>query len=406
MGGAAGHMKHPYEDGDITFGEMEELILVAMGGEFSGPVTEKVDGQNLFVTWKKDHLLSARNKGHLKNRGENAMDTQMIKEKFSDHSKEVREAFTRAHIELEDAMMGIAPPILEQLFREGRRFLNVEILWPEASNILEYPDPLIVLHNFCTVGDPGDIISDDKADAFRFGNRLESTRWFKDIRGPVSVDIEKSKNTDLRSKLFNDIKNLRNQHSLAEWHTLNNYYEEEVLSILKKCDIDVSVVDKILDRWVYGRKSGERGLSIRDAKKLFGDNQQFYDWFYDYDKNQIDDKMRELRQPFERIFLRLGTEVLENTKGVLIDDPVRQTKTEIDIRKKIATVTEMANANMLDDKTAERLKKQAKRLLWSGGKTRITATEGIVFDWGEKTYKLTGTFAPINQLLGILKYNS
>jgi hypothetical protein len=30
--------------------------------------------------------------------------------------------------------------------------------------------------------------------------------------------------------------------------------------------------------------------------------------------------------------------------------------------------------------------------------------EGIVFKYGGKVYKLTGAFAPVNQLLGITKY--
>ena len=36
-----------------------------------------------------------------------------------------------------------------------------------------------------------------------------------------------------------------------------------------------------------------------------------------------------------------------------------------------------------------------------GGVSNIVASEGLVFFYGGKTYKLTGTFAPLNQLLGI-----
>jgi hypothetical protein len=39
-----------------------------------------------------------------------------------------------------------------------------------------------------------------------------------------------------------------------------------------------------------------------------------------------------------------------------------------------------------------------------GGFDKIVPNEGIVFVYGGNTYKLTGAFAPLNQILGIFKY--
>jgi len=39
-----------------------------------------------------------------------------------------------------------------------------------------------------------------------------------------------------------------------------------------------------------------------------------------------------------------------------------------------------------------------------GGFDTIVPIEGIVFTYGGNTYKLTGSFAPVNQILGVLKY--
>ena len=44
------------------------------------------------------------------------------------------------------------------------------------------------------------------------------------------------------------------------------------------------------------------------------------------------------------------------------------------------------------------------RLNRIGGIDSIYPTEGIVFRYNGKLYKLTGTFAALNQLLGIIKY--
>ena len=40
----------------------------------------------------------------------------------------------------------------------------------------------------------------------------------------------------------------------------------------------------------------------------------------------------------------------------------------------------------------------------AGGFDKIVPSEGIVFDYKSNTYKLTGVFAPINQILGMSKF--
>jgi len=50
------------------------------------------------------------------------------------------------------------------------------------------------------------------------------------------------------------------------------------------------------------------------------------------------------------------------------------------------------------------LKRELQRLKDIGGMNTIVPTEGIVFTYNGKLYKLTGAFAPINQILGYLKF--
>ena len=51
------------------------------------------------------------------------------------------------------------------------------------------------------------------------------------------------------------------------------------------------------------------------------------------------------------------------------------------------------------------LKTQLDRIKRLGGFEKIVPAEGIVFTYGGDTYKLTGAFAPINQILGTLKFS-
>ena len=55
--------------------------------------------------------------------------------------------------------------------------------------------------------------------------------------------------------------------------------------------------------------------------------------------------------------------------------------------------------------TLDKLKVELDRIKKLGGFEKIVPVEGIVFTYGGETYKLTGAFAPVNQILGTLKYS-
>ena len=54
--------------------------------------------------------------------------------------------------------------------------------------------------------------------------------------------------------------------------------------------------------------------------------------------------------------------------------------------------------------TISKLELELKRIERLGGFDALVPSEGVVFTYGGHTYKLTGAFAPVNQILGVLKY--
>jgi hypothetical protein len=66
-------------------------------------------------------------------------------------------------------------------------------------------------------------------------------------------------------------------------------------------------------------------------------------------------------------------------------------------------IKELQTSN--DIKTLDKLKVELGRIQRLGGFEAIVPSEGIVFTYKGNTYKLTGAFAPINQILGVLKYS-
>ena len=52
----------------------------------------------------------------------------------------------------------------------------------------------------------------------------------------------------------------------------------------------------------------------------------------------------------------------------------------------------------------EKLKIQIEKLEAIGGSSAIVPSEGVVFKYKGNIYKFTGAFAPVNQILGSLRF--
>jgi hypothetical protein len=104
--------------------------------------------------------------------------------------------------------------------------------------------------------------------------------------------------------------------------------------------------------------------------------------------------------PFEDLFLELGAKVLTNVENLISASPDAAVKSiKKDLKTTINSLRKGGDLNKI-----QQLKRHLNRLKKAGGFKRIVPSEGVVFTYKGKTYKLTGTFAPINQILGSLKY--
>ena len=118
------------------------------------------------------------------------------------------------------------------------------------------------------------------------------------------------------------------------------------------------------------------------------------------DKEFAENQMKRNVGQFEDIFLELGAEVLSNISDVLSAVPNDAVK---EMRKGIADTIKQIQASG-DIAILDKLRDQLKRINKLGGLDKLVPLEGIVFTYKGDTYKLTGAFAPANQILGMLKY--
>jgi hypothetical protein len=105
-------------------------------------------------------------------------------------------------------------------------------------------------------------------------------------------------------------------------------------------------------------------------------------------------------KPFEILFFQVGAEILKNMSNFLAVSPDKAAqKIRQDVAKALKDLQKPDNVSKL-----EKLKIQIEKLEAIGGASAIVPSEGLVFKYKGNIYKFTGAFAPINQILGSLRF--
>jgi len=404
------HLRHPYEDFSLSFKDLKKLIDKTLEGELKN-VREKTDGQNLKVTWKNGRLHAARNKGHLKNNGEYSLTKQELAEKFAGRG-DIKDAFVFAFDDLKKCFEILPNEVLTKVFQDGRRFLSLEVIYEPTQNVIPYEKNLLAFQEVNTYGSNGELINRNTEFSeliVKTLNELGKTDFDTFIvktQPSVSMDNRRSENKELRKKLIKVVSNQKEKYGLADSDSiLKNQMEKwkrfvDVKARQFQYSIPDNVKEGLVSRWCLDEKSGEIGYSLRDVKRDIT-NKNFLSFVVDFDKNEVRDKRKEMRKPFEFVFLRLGSEVLANLDFPLIENQEKAVST---IQNNIVdTIGEIKSTD--NSEATVKMKNELERIKKCGGVDKIAPGEGIVFNYNDELYKLTGLFAPINQLLGIIKYN-
>ena len=150
---------------------------------------------------------------------------------------------------------------------------------------------------------------------------------------------------------------------------------------------------QLVKRWAFFDKSFRlNGKNIPDEKLLAKAK--------DFDKLNHADQVKKNMLPFEILFFELGAEVLKNVEGFLAANPDKAIQ---DMRKQVAkAISDVRKGG--DLKKLNRMTQQLQKIASIGGFKRIVPSEGLVFIYKGNTYKLTGAFAPVNQITGMMTF--
>ena len=414
-GGAAGHMAHPWDDHGLTFNDIKEIVSRALEGrlDIEQAVTEKTDGQNIFVTWKNNEIGFARGSGTIINpmtTSEIIADFQRkqqkaIAEKGAEagaNYQPVVDAYQACAEDLTEAFTAIPENTLNQIFKNGRVFANMEIIYPATKNVIAYDKAHLQFHNLVEYDEKGKVIETDLTGGATMQKIIQDAnahmqKTFSFIP-PQRIKLGRVYDfEDQQSAFFNEITQLQTKFNLKETDLISEYHKSWWRDVIKSkaqqlgYDITDELVDTLMYRWSFNDKS----TNISILKKQIA-NPEFLAWVDEFDKKDFKQYKKQNLEPFESIFLRLGVLVLQNATNNP-DQTVQEIKTEL------AQLIKDLQAKG-DAATIQKLEHELKRIQKLGGFDAIVPTEGVVFTFQGNTYKMTGAFAPVNQLLGVLKY--
>lgn len=413
-GGGAGHLAHPYEDLDLTFADIKEMIKAALSGKLEY-AQEKLDGQNLLVTYKDGRVRAARNKTELKNFGQESKTIEQVAEKFAGRGA-IQAAFVETMRDLESAINKLDKTQKEAFFKNGQRFLNIEILYPDTQNVIPYGATLIRMHHFKEYDQNAkEIATDNKGvellqsafDAIQ-AQASEDKTFEIGVTNPAT--IKQDADFDNQQKQFIAMADaVKQKYNLGDETKVSEYVKKYWTNFVKdnakryNYEVPADVLDMIVNRWAFTDKS----VSLPNVKAKIANN-EFANWFINFDKgSNVEEVKKRILKPIEQLFLKLGVRVLKNIENLTAVNPNDSTKK---IKQSVAAAIKgiqdaINNETIADnDKAIKFLRRELGRLKDIGGFEAIVPTEGVVFRYKGKLYKLTGAFAPVNQLLGYLRF--
>ena len=397
-GGAFGHLSHPFDVNTFTFRDLQQLINKILSGELDY-AEEKTDGHNLMLTVVDGQVLAARNKSHLKNKGRDALDVPAMAKKFA--GRENALAYTNAMEDFKNAVDSLSDKQVLKIFDNGSNFMSVEIMMPKAAeNVIKYGVTEIRLQGTIKYNDDGEPIEQiNKENARILDGMLRqkqadrqktfSIAKLNRVDLPRIADFNKKK-SQYSKRLSAIMKTIGAKPSMTMRDVRTNYFNALLNRADKKNKLPKSIRQQWLSRWVDYNKS----VNLRVLKKSTPD-------YMLSDVSNIEKELsnhnKQLTLPLEKLFLQLGAEVLSLMGKFMTinpNDAIRNIKKQVD-----NTAKKVLSSG--DPKLIDKLNYELGRLEQLGGWNAVIPSEGITFMYKGELLKLTGAFAPINQLTGL-----
>jgi hypothetical protein len=392
-GGASGHMAHPIDFEDFTGDDLKQLVVDLFAGEIKD-ITEKIDGTNIQATMnQKGEVVFIRNKGDL-NSERGGMTIEDMKLKWASKPS-VAATFINAGEIITKVFSKIGPKFFNP-DNDTRVIANCECVIAGVTNVIPYGNAQVDFHDIWTykrrdgvwvlekIGKTGlDVIE-------RALVGVEGAQLTPQVIINTNADCQKLVDEYLKS--IDIIFNYKTSRTILQW----------------KWDEWVEYIYECPDRWIMSSEEGMKALFDRwicdkktvNLRVLRSYYQEHAEDLERLDKRGYKKIVDDITEPLDRIFLKIGNSVIKLCSGLINKNTDSATKQLIAMLNQ--TVKDVKNDP--DPEIQQKLLNQLDRLGRLGGESSINAAEGIVFRYRGRLMKLTGSFAPLNQILGLKKF--
>ena len=396
-GGVAGHMSHLYDNRELTFAKLKEIFTAASSGELEG--TEKTDGQNLYISYsvKTGQAKAARNKGNIKAGG---MSAEELADKFAGRGG-LTEAFVESFETFERAVQTLDPTTQMEIFGpDNDIYYNAEVMDPRSPNVVNYDTKSLVIHR--AGHGEYDRETGDKTDRDVSKNAkvleaalIQMQQGIEEDEYNVHINaIRKLETLDADIALHDAIEALGSLQKAAGVSDDATITEFLIARIGPYIANSVPEADQDVHKLIMQRLL-KAGVTFNDVVR--GLDKELKEKIRAIIKDEKNILQRAIG-PLENIVHDFSVEMLRGLESAFILDNEKEVKR---LKKEVATAIKTIQQSN-NEEAIDILKKQMTKL--KSIDNVATASEGFVFDYDGATYKFTGNFAPINQILGIFKY--
>lgn len=400
-GGLGGHMNHLYENGQLTFSDLKEVLKLASKGKLVG--TEKTDGQNIKLSFsvKKQTAVGARNSTQIKEGGLSKSEMTAF---FTDHpNPNLKLAFSDAINIFEKAVKLLDVEQQIELFGSNSDiWYNAEIMDDRTRNVVNYDTRNLLIHRTGHAlydRTTGKTVEDEtgKTDkkAIKFMNFLEkvqnkvSNKRHAILVNPIQ-NLKELNNKEALRTAINEIEQIMTKYSLSDKNTINDFLRND-LNLKIKTRLPEQIKSKIISNFLdIGPKVGKKELK----KDLSPELKQEVDVLIESGVTLMKESIR----PLEIVITDFAAEMLKTLNSIfIIDNKAETQRLSKEVQQAIKNIESSGKKGDLDF-----LNRQLEKL--KGVDTISSAVEGFAFSYKGNLYKFTGKFAPVNQILGLSKY--
>ena len=408
-GGKAGHMMHPYENLHMPISSMKEMIRSFQAGL---EISEKVDGANLFFTVNPQtgQILFSRNKSD--------MTHEETLEKFGpEHPAHV--LFTEGANSIYNALKkALSKSDLVEIFGQGeeggKTYINFEIMHPKKPNQIKYDMKYIVFHAIVDFDINGTKVnsSPDDQRLIKLLDKLSPYFASEDndfnLGSNLKVKLNKLSDEDI-DELMKELDRITSSLGLSDNMTIADAVKKEIEILLDQNNLTSLLSDEKIEMiydFITNEESTVKGVQIK--KGLDKEVSKTLASLGLTSKTKAYKIIKEVIKEFKNLFVLLGIKLLDNVPSRYMSQEA-SSKNVDELRLLLnAALTDYddlinkENPTSIEERIINSLDLNVASIRRFGIERAVSSpVEGGVFIGKDgNTYKVTGGFAPLNQILG------